>query len=194
MTQETINAAKAGDEKAIAEITESVRYTFLSVLSSNRNGFAHSYQIEDFKEDFPTIVWEAIKLYDPSRGCVFNTFFHSHVFWIIGKQKRRIALGMFETPLTGVFEDDEMVAHVLDNLESDNEPVPGQSIDLDYLRNQDFHLNEPETFLIEKILSGSNMKEAIDDFELTFGKSRQWAYICRDSAIKKIQKHATKQP
>lgn len=192
ITQETITKAKSGNEAALNEIMDSVRYTYLSVIEGNKNGFAQKYQIEDFKAEFPSCVWDAIQKYDEDRGCSFNTFFHNHVYWIIGKQKRKVALGQFETPMTGAFENEETADFVMNNLEYENAATPGVAIDIAYLKKENFNLNEHESFLIEKIFSGSNMKEAMDEFETVYGKSRQWAYVCRDSALKKIQKHATK--
>lgn len=192
ITDETIQKAKNGNEHALNQVMEHVRYTYYSVIESNKNGFSQKYQIEDFKNEFPTCVWDALQKYDESRGCSFNTFFHNHVFWLIGKQKRKVALGHFETPMTGAFENEELAEFVSNNLEYENAPVPGNSIDIDFLKQNDFGLNEHESFLIEKIFEGCNMKEAMDEFETVYGKSRQWAYVCRDSAIKKIKKHANK--
>lgn len=188
ITNETIESAKSGQDKAIKEIMSSVEGTFYSLVESNRNGFAHQYEVEDFKQQFPSVVWDAIKKYDVTRGASFNTYFHNFTFWEISKNKKKIARGQFETPLSGFSECEELTEFILEKLIDPNVPNIENLIDANEMKQTQYNLNEQESFIFDGAINGLTNSEIREGFKERFGVSNQYFYQKRNQTVSKIKK------
>lgn len=188
ITNETIESAKRGQDKAIKEIMSLVEGTFYSLVESNKNGFVNIYEIDDFKDQFPSFVWDAVSKYDENRGASFNTFFHNFTFWEISKNRKKKNRGNYEIPLSGFSENEEVTDFLLENLIDPNTPNMESLLDSEGLKNTKFNLNEQENFIFEQTLNGLTTSETRDAFKKRFNVSNQYFYQKRNSMISKIRK------